>query len=137
MKSSLLALLSLSVTVSAAEESEEPKKSLSFYVLGDFGTREPTDRAVALFTALDASVAAAEPTERPDFFVSVGDVLATAPAEEFSFVQKAAYFDSDNLRGIPVYSVRGNLDAQNVSWNQMVEASMAQEQFFFPSLYYT
>jgi hypothetical protein len=32
--------------------------------------------------------------------------------------------------------VRGNLDAHNVPWNQIVEASMAQEQFFFPSLYY-
>jgi hypothetical protein len=87
------------------QEKEEPKKSLTFYVLGDYGIREPTDRARSLFSALDAAVAAAEPNEKPDFFISVGDIIGPELQLEgdFSFASKQTYFETDNLRGIPVY----------------------------------
>jgi hypothetical protein len=46
MKALSIALFLLTKLVFTEEAREpEPKKSITFYVLGDFGTREPKDRA--------------------------------------------------------------------------------------------
>jgi predicted phosphodiesterase len=73
---------------------------------------------------LEETVGNALPNDRPDFFISVGDIVTSKPESDFSFEHKSAFFDTENLRGIPVFMVRGQLDAHYIEWSEMVEASM-------------
>lgn len=50
--------------------------------------------------------------------------MTSKPESDFNFEHKSAFFNSENLRDIPVFMVRGQLDAHFIEWSKMVEASM-------------
>lgn len=116
------------------------KEWVSFYVIGDFGTIAPFESSHQVFSAIDQIVGNAATPDKPDFFISLGDNVAPGQpidSEKFTFDNKRGYMSSPNLQNMPVYVTRGNLDAVTIHWSDMVEASMSQEQFIYPSLYYS
>jgi hypothetical protein len=133
-------LFLLTLALAQTNESNEVH-SVTFYVIGDYGINPPYDNANLVFSALDQTVSQAATNSKPSFFISVGDnVNVDTPSEillNFTYEEKHHFFDTPNLKNIPVYVTRGNLDAQYLSWSQMVEASMTHAYFNYPSLYYT
>jgi hypothetical protein len=99
---------------------------------------EPYEHSQNVFTAIDKSVGDSEPLSKPDFFISVGDIVnENLENDPFTFDDKRSYMSSENLKDVPVFVTRGNLDSATLHWSAMVEASMMQDQFVYPSLYYS
>lgn len=125
----LLGLASTTHSSQRTHYSGEAKKGIDFFIVGDFGYIGNMTNARRTFQKMDDVLANAsndtDPENLIDFIMTAGDNIYPTIAEhpqDWEFNEVLDLFQSENLKNLPVYPVRGNHDCK-FSWDREIKLS--------------
>ncbi len=112
------------------------------FIIGDFGVISNMDAARRTFQKMDDILGAAtnetDPDDLIDFIFAAGDnIYPTVPTDpqDWEFDEILSLFQSENLKNLPAYVIRGNHDC-GFAWDREIKLTQNYSNWHMPSLYY-